>query len=125
MKTARLATLLILFATACHQQSSAGRERIASAAALTKIYAGSRVSGLRLEAKAAPMDRSILLIRIGIPVDDSQVEAIHYGTGSFGVTPNGIRRFYLDHRFRGVIYQDATGATWAYGSVRTEEVAVR
>jgi hypothetical protein len=48
------------------------------------------------------------------------VEAMDYGAGAYGVTPGGMRRFYITRGFRGLVFDDGT-KTWAYGNVSAHD----
>jgi hypothetical protein len=56
-------------------------------------------------------------------LEDSLVEAMHYGAGAYGVFNGGVHSFYRDRAFRGVAYRDTTQRVWTFGAVTTAEGA--
>ena len=121
-----LASLVVL---ACEIKHSAPPLRevrspnMDAATALTNRYAASRFAGWKLQAYAAGSDCGVLLVETGVVLEDSMVEAIHYGTGSYNVYEGGIQRFYRERSFRGVAYRDRSGHIWTYGAVGPVEAA--
>ena len=89
--------------------------QIAAADALTKRYASSRLASWQLRASAAGRDCAVLFVQTPIVLEDSMVEAMHYGGGAYGVYAGGVRQFVRDRAFRGVAYKDASGRIWTYG----------
>lgn len=94
-----------------------------AATALTRRYAASRFAAWNLHANAAGSDCSVLLVETAVILEDSMVEAIHYGTGSYAVYDGGIQRYYRERSFRGVAYRDRSGHVWTYGAVGPVEAA--
>lgn len=89
---------------------------IAAAGAFTKQYAKQR-----LIAAAAGQDCLVLLIRANDPLDDTTVEAIHYGTGDYKAYDGGAQQFAEDRKFRAVAYRDTNGGLWTYGAITRAE----
>ena len=119
MKTVALA---ILLAAACAPQPRTPRyERIAAASLLTDRCAASRLSKWNIRGRAAGADCSVLLVDTSMVLEDSLVEAIHYGTGAYAVVDGGVRRFIRERAFRGVVYRDRTGRVWTYGDLARSE----
>ena len=54
-------------------------------------------------------------------LDDSLVEAIHYGTGPYAVVDGGVRQFTREPAFRGVAYRDRIGRVRTYGDLTQRE----
>lgn len=54
-------------------------------------------------------------------MEDSMIEAMHNGWGAYDVYEGGVRHFYQERTFRGVVYQDAAGRTWAYGNAASDD----
>jgi hypothetical protein len=84
---------------------------------LTKRYGSSRFSKWQIRGAAIGRDDSVLCISIGIVLDDSMIEALHYGSGLYDVYPGGIQGFMRDRHFRAVAYTDKTGRKWSYGVI--------
>jgi hypothetical protein len=53
-------------------------------------------------------------------MEDSKIEALHYGGGLYSVGGGGVELFCRSKGFRGVIYRDATTRTWTYGNLNEE-----
>lgn len=126
--TKRAALLFLLFAIGCESNptgvSAALSERgsrIAAADLFTRRYTHSRFSGWNIRAGAAGADCDVLFVQSSIVLDDSMVEAIHYGAGSYGVVNGGVQQFYRDWWFRGVAYKDASERVWTYGDLAAGE----
>ena len=60
-----------------------------------------------------------------LPLDAKQSrsdeEAMHYGTGAYGLYAGGVNQFSRDRTFRGVAYKDGSGQLWFYGNVSRAE----
>jgi len=123
MKASGLLFLFLVIACESRQPVSmtARDSRIAAADLFTRRYEHSRFSGWDIHANAAGGDCHVLLIRASIVLDDSMIEAIHYGAGSYGVVNGGVQQFYRDWWFRGVAYKDASERVWTYGAVTLGE----
>jgi hypothetical protein len=105
-------------------QPPAGPEtRVAAARLFTSRYAGSRLAGWNVHAEAAGPECSVLLIGMSVIMEDSMIEAMHYGTGAYDAVDGGVQRFYREHTFRGVAYKDGSGRIWTYGVVSQHEAA--
>jgi len=111
---------------ACEPQPAATPRdcRIADASEFTERYAHSRLAAWKLRASAAGHDCDVLLIETPVIMEDSLIEAMHYGAGTYGIYGGGVQRFSSNRTFRGVVYRDAAAHTWHYGAV-TEPEAVR
>ncbi len=88
---------------------------LAAAHDFTDRYAHSRLSAWKIHAGAAGGDCAVLTVDVSIILDESMVEAMHYGAGAYAVYGGGVERFVRDRDFRGVAYRDASGRQWAYG----------
>jgi hypothetical protein len=75
----------------------------------------------KLEARAAGDDCLVVLLRADLPLDDTTVESIHYGTGDLTTYPGGVQQFLEDAKFRAAVYEDADGQLWTYGSITKDE----
>ena len=105
-----------------HVESSVvHRNHAADADELTAEFAHSRFAGWHIRGTAVGNDAAVLCVSIAIVLDDSMVEALHYGGGFYDVTAGGIQGFMRAHRFRGVVYVDKTGRVWKYGLVSASE----
>jgi hypothetical protein len=118
MKT--LALVLSLLATVC-ATPTARDERIAAASAFTGRCAASRLAKWNIRGTAAGADCSVLFVDTSMVLEDSLVEAIHYGTGVYAVVDGGVRHFTRERAFRGVAYRDRTGHVWTYGDLSRRE----
>jgi hypothetical protein len=114
-----IAVVVCLFALACTPRPRTPRDaRIDAASHLTARCAASRLSQWDIRGRAAGADCSVLLVGTSTVLDDTLVEAIHYGTGAYAVVDGGVRRFARERKFGGgVIYRDRTGRIWTYGGV--------
>jgi hypothetical protein len=111
------AACLIAATCAPRQQPSAREHRIAAASQFTKHCAASRLAKWNIRGAAAGADCGILLVDTSMVLDDSLTEAIHYGTGAYGVVEGGVRRFTRERDFRGVAYRDRTGHVRTFGDL--------
>jgi len=124
-----LAVLVVLVGGSCEparfgspsQPSSIHDNRVKAAAILTERYARSRLSAWNILAQAAGDDCSVLIVETPIVLEDSMVEALHYGAGAYDVYHGGVQRFSRDRTFRGVTYKDGSGRLWTYGAVTQSE----
>ena len=114
---------MCVMATVCapRQQESTRDERIAAASQLTKRCAASRLAKWNIRGIAAGADCSVLLVETSMVLDDSLVEAIHYGTGPYAVVEGGVRQFTRVRAFRGVAYRDRIGRVRTYGDLTHTE----
>jgi hypothetical protein len=117
MRTLIVCLLLI----ACAPHRSPHDAQISAASALTARYASSTLAKWHLRGSAAGADCKVLLVETPMVLDDSFVEAMHYGTGACAVVDGGVRRFSREHAFRGVVYSDHTGRAWTYGDLAHAE----
>lgn len=104
-------------ATAVSSEQSAARDRITAAEVFTRRYDRSRMSAWKIRANAAGPDCSILTVHTTMVLDDSMVEAMHYGTGPYDVYDGGVQRFSATRGFRGVAYEDDSRRIWTYGGI--------
>jgi hypothetical protein len=126
MKLVSLLLLLSVLACESNQPASPGIStprdtRIAAAHAFTGRYAHSRLSGWDIRASAAGADCDVLFVRTSIILEDSMIEAMHYGAGAYDVYTGGVQQFCRDRTFRGVAYKDASEKVWTYGAVTIGE----
>ncbi len=113
-----------VFAIACAPRHQSPRdERIAAASLLTRQCAASRLAKWNIRGAAAGDDCSVLLVDTSMVLDDSLVEAIHYGTGPYAVVDGGVRQFVRVRAFRGVAYRDRIGRVRTYGDLTQSEAA--
>jgi len=89
----------------------------AAAASLTDRCAASRLATWNIRGLAAGGDCRVLLVDTPMVLEDSLVEAIHYGSGAYAIVDGGVRHFTRERDFRGVVYRDGTGRVWTYGDV--------
>jgi hypothetical protein len=101
-----------------HPRSAPQRDlRVGAASLFTRRYSQSRLSGWNVRATAAGGDCGVLLVETSVLMEDSMVEALHYGAGAYGVVDGGVQRFSRDRSFRAVAYKDSSGRVWTYGDV--------
>jgi hypothetical protein len=103
------------------RRSTAEQVRIDAANLFTRRYAKSRLSEWKIRAQAAGPRCSVLVVQMSVIMEDSMIEAMHYGTGAYDVVDGGAQRFYRERNFRGVAYKDASDRIWTYGAVSDEE----
>jgi hypothetical protein len=112
---------LLLFAAGTCQSRPQVDARVTAAGVFTQRYSRSPLSVWNVHGRAAGTDCDVLLVETSVVMDDSMVEALHYGAGAYGVVEGGVQRFYLDGAFRGVAYRDSSGRVWMYGDVTRNE----
>lgn len=103
------------------QTSAGSAERISAADVFTGRYAQSRFSQWNIRANAAGADCDVLFVRTSLILDDSMIEALHYGAGTYDLFEGGVQQFSRDRVFRGVAYKDGSGKVWVYGDVTIPE----
>ena len=117
-----LLSVALLVACESNPKPSRTDVRVAAARVFTQQYAHSRLAGWNVHATAAGRDCDILLVDTSVIMEDSMVEALHYGGGSYSVAGNGgVEHFCRERAFRGVAYKDPTARVWTYG-VSADEV---
>ena len=121
--TMRYLMVLALLAAMCDSRPRLPNDHVASANVFTDRYAHSRFAGWKIRASARGRDCDVLLVETDMVMEDSMVEAMHYGAGAYGVVDGGVQRFYRDRSFRGVAYKDSSGRIWAYGDVTAHDAA--
>jgi hypothetical protein len=117
-----LMTLALLIAM-CESHPPPSINHVAAANVFTDRYAHSRFARWNVRATARGRDCDVLLVETDMVMEDSMVEAMHYGAGAYGVVDGGVQRFYRDRSFRGVAYKDSSGRIWAYGDVTAQDAA--
>jgi hypothetical protein len=121
--TIRFLLILALLAATCESRPHSANNHVAAANIFTGRYAHSRFAGWKVRASARGRDCDVLLVETDMVMEDSMVEAMHYGAGAYGVVDGGVQRFYRDRSFRGVAYKDSSGRIWAYGDVTAHDAA--
>lgn len=91
--------------------------RIEAADYFTERYEHSRFAKWNFHATAAGHDCGVLIVETSQTMDDSLVEAVHYGAGAFAIVDGGVENFLHKRGFRGVIYRDITQRHWTFGVV--------
>jgi hypothetical protein len=120
--TIRRLMILALLAAMCESHRPPNHEtHIVAANAFTQRYAHSRFARWNVRASARGRDCDVLLVETDMLMEDSMVEAMHYGAGAYGVIDGGVQRFYRDRTFRAVAYKDSSGRIWSYGDVTASE----
>ena len=109
------AAAILLAACRPSPKPSQNDVRVAAARFFTEKYAQSKLAAWNVRASAAGRDCSVLLIDTSVVMEESMVEALHYGGGDYSIVDDGgAERFCRQRAFRGVAYRDATGRVWAY-----------
>ena len=119
-----LALSLVLYAVHCAPAPSRPPDsgpRIDAAGVFTERYAHSAMSRWKIRANAAGSDCAVLLVQTSIVLDDSMVEAMHYGAGNYDVYAGGAQQFSTERNFRAVAYKDVTGRVWRFGALTADE----
>ncbi|MCU1231111.1 MAG: hypothetical protein JWO97_3995 [Acidobacteria bacterium] len=119
-----VALALAISGSACKSNRSPARNRnvrISAASLFTKKYAQSRLSSWNVRGRAAGADCGVLFVDASIILEESMVEALHYGAGAYDVYPGGVQGFSRDHSFRGTAYRDLSGRVWTYGEISSTE----
>lgn len=117
----RMLGILLLAALAAACDGGTNNSHVIAANAFTKQYSQSRLARWQVRASAAGDDCTILLVQTSIILEDSLVEALHYGTGAYAVYKGGVQQFYREGAFRAVAYRDSTGRVWTYGATTAAE----
>jgi hypothetical protein len=87
----------------------------------TDLYSGSRLSAWNVRATAAGVDCAVLFVTTTMLLEDSLIDALHYGSGAYDIYEGGIHEFYQRRAFRGVAYQDRSKRIWTFGRVSQVE----
>ena len=90
--------------------------RLSAAQQLT-AGAGTSVPGWHIHARAAGHDCGVLLVDVGVNMEDVLVDGLQYGVEPYTITTGGVHAFSRTHFFRGVAYRDAAGRVWTYGAI--------
>lgn len=98
--------------------------RIAAANLLMQRYGLSRMHDWKVRVHAAGPRCEMLLVQVGVILNDSMAESMHYGVGSYLVYDGGVQRYYMERGFRGVAYRDTSGKSWAFGSLSEKDANV-
>lgn len=109
--------LLFVSIAACHRPGP----QVSAASMLTRRYSRSQFEKWNVRASAAGRDCRVLLVETSIVLDDSMVEAMHYGAGPYSVDGRGMQHFSREGAFRAVLYRDQTDRVWTYGDLDQEE----
>lgn len=120
---ATLILVLVAVSLACQPgtHTVAGSDRKSAARGLTSQYAGSALARWKVSGQAGGTDCAVLFVQTAIPMEDSLVEALHYGAGAYDIYRGGVQQFSRDRAFRGVIYRDRAGRVWTFGNAGPHE----
>jgi hypothetical protein len=116
-----LLSIALIIACESNPKPSPHDLRVAAARAVTQRYAHSRLESWRIRASAAGSDCDVLLVDTSVLMEDSMVEALHYGGGAYDVDGGGVERVCRARAFRGVAYRDSAARLWTYGDVTADE----
>jgi len=112
---------LCMLLTAARCDTASANTHVVAATELTRMYATSRLVNWHIRATAAGTNCDVLVVQAAIIVDESQIEALHYGAGTYDSYKGGVLQFTRDHAFRGVAYKDVSGRVWAYPPLSAHE----
>jgi hypothetical protein len=112
---------MLFLLLACQSKPPHNNDHVVAASAFTQRYTHSRQSAWNVRGNAAGPDCDVLLVDTSVIMDDSMIEAMHYGAGAYDAVDGGVQRFCRERAFRGVAYKDASGKIWAYGAVTAEQ----
>lgn len=115
----KLAPILLFVLLSCGTKNDGGR--ITAASTFTERFQKSRFSGWHVQANAAGNDCGVLLVETTMIMDESMIEAMHYGAGAYDVYRGGVQQFSRERAFRGVVYRDSSRRTWTYGATTPVE----
>jgi hypothetical protein len=90
---------------------------VAAANEFTERYSRSRLAAWNVRAHAAGTDCDVLFVQTSIIMEESMVDALHYGAGAYAVYAGGVQRFCRDRSFRATAYGDPSGRVWTYGEI--------
>lgn len=116
-----LRTLLCIVLIAGCTEKQPADHHVDDAKALTRRFAASRFARWNIRATANGRDCAALVIQTSMLLEDSMVEAMHYGAGAYDTYKGGLKQFTHDHDFRGVAYRDVSGHVWTYEDVSQSE----
>lgn len=116
-----LAFLLCAAGCTSEPQPATSPDHVAAANRFTEDYSRSRLSKWNLRAHASGTDCKVLFVETSMILEDSLVEALHYGAGAYAVYDGGVHRFCRERSFRGVAYRDRSGRVWPFGEVAASE----
>ncbi len=114
-----LVPILLLGFLTCETHRDDGR--ILAATSFTERFSRSRFADWHVRARAAGTDCGVLLVETSMIMDESMIEAMHYGAGAYDVYRGGVEHFVRERAFRGVVYRDASLRTWTYGATTPVE----
>lgn len=122
----------VLTLAACTRNPDAAAQRGTVAAAPVNVkrvaadlaaqYSQSQLKDWKLEVMATGSDCRVLFVKTPVIMEESMVEGLHYGVAAFQVREGGIEKYYREHEFRGVTYQDGSGHRWRFGDVGEAEI---
>lgn len=117
-----------------YQENSTERVRSPedlAAHAVTRRYAAAphfkrfNIHASAIDAKAPAGQTTLLVVVAGLRLDDSLVDKLHNGFGSFEVFEGGIMGYAKSHAFGSVMYTDCSRRAWAFPlSASTENLVV-
>jgi len=116
-----LLSVALIIACESNPKPSPSELHIAAARGVTQRYAHSRLGSWHVRASAAGRDCDVLLVETSVVMEDSMVEALHYGGGAYDVDGGGVERVCRVRAFRGVAYKDAAARVWTYGEITPDE----
>src|SRR4051812_30133840 len=93
-------SLALLVACWSNPKPSPDDLRVDAARFVTRQYARSRLVRWNVCASAAGRHCDVLLVETSVIMEDSMIEALHYGGGRYSVIDGGVDRFYRDRSFR-------------------------
>lgn len=130
MRLATIAVIALTIVHCTHEQHSgnqaAVKKHLSAARNFTNDCAASRLASWHVQGSAAGNDCGILFIETPMILEDTIVEAMHYGTGAYDLYRGGVNHFSRARGFRGVAYKDGSGQIWFFGETsQTEAESLR
>ena len=113
-----LVPILLCTLLACENHDDG---RVIAATSFTERFSKSRFATWHVRANAAGDDCGVLLVETSMIMDESMIEAMHYGAGAYDVYRGGVQQFSRERAFRGVVYRDPSLRTWTYGATNATE----
>lgn len=114
----RIVPILLCALVACESHNDG---HVTAATSFTRQFEKSRFSRWQVRAKAAGEHCDVLLVETSLNLDESMIEAMHYGAGRYDVYRGGVQQFSRDRAFRAVVYRDPSLRTWTYGATNAVE----
>ena len=120
----RMLIVVLCLSMACDTNSNTpeSRARMTAAVAFTRHYSAAGLDRWKIRGYAAGHDCGVLYVETSMLLEDSLIEALHYGTGPYAVYDGGgVQQFCRERSFRGAAYKDRSGRLWTFGDLTSVE----